>query len=49
LTKKQADYLLWKEIVLLENSKEYITSEGFTKCLSLKANFNKGLNNTFQI
>ncbi|KAJ3222630.1 hypothetical protein HK099_002069 [Clydaea vesicula] len=42
-TKKQADYILWKNIVSLQKAQEHLTMEGFHKCLSFKANLNKGL------
>lgn len=42
-SQKQADYILWKQIVLLLKSRTHLTDSGFKKCLSLKANLNKGL------
>jgi hypothetical protein len=44
LTKKQADYLLWKEIIIIQKNKEHFTIKGFFKSLSLKSSLNKGLN-----
>lgn len=44
ITKKNLDYLLWKDIIILQNNKEHLTNIGFNKCLSLKASLNKGLN-----
>ena len=49
LTKKHKDYLLWKEIIFLQNNQEHLTLNGFIKCLSLKANLNKGLNNKLKV
>ncbi len=43
VTQKQADYLLFKEIVSRMSSKEHLTNEGLIKILSLKASLNLGL------
>jgi hypothetical protein len=42
ITQKQADYILWKLILMIVNNKEHLTLEGFIKCLSFKASLNKG-------
>ena len=44
LSKKQIDYLLWKDIINILHSKQHLTLEGFIECLSLKSLLNKGLN-----
>lgn len=43
VTQKQADYLLFKEIVSRMNNKEHLTESGLIKILSLKASLNLGL------
>lgn len=43
ISQKKADYLLWKDILLLQHKKEHLTLEGFIKCLSLKFYLNNGL------
>lgn len=43
VSKKKADYLLWKEIVMQKQSGNHLTLEGYKRCLSLKASLNKGL------
>jgi hypothetical protein len=43
ITKKQADYLLFKMIVELMNKKEHLTMEGLNLILGIKASMNKGL------
>lgn len=50
ITKKRADYLLFKMAVNLINNKEHLTKEGFNKILSLKAsmNFPGGLSNSLK-
>ena len=42
-TKKHADYLLFKEIVLLMLNKEHNTLEGIQKIVNIKASLNTGL------
>lgn len=44
LTKKQADFLLFKSIIDLMNNKEHLTQEGLKKIASIRASINKGLN-----
>ena len=43
VSQKRADYLLFKEIVLLLNNKEHLSEEGLLKVIALKASLNKGL------
>jgi hypothetical protein len=44
LSKKRADFLLFKEIVLLMyNNKAHLNKEGLQKIISLKASLNNGL------
>ena len=43
ITKKLADYLLFKEAVELIKNKEHLTLEGFNKIISIRASMNKGL------
>ena len=43
LTKKQADYILFKEIILLMLNKEHSTLEGIQKIVKIKAYLNTGL------
>lgn len=43
LTKKQADYILFKEIVLLMLNKEHSTFEGIKKIVTIRASLNTGL------
>ena len=44
ITKKQADFLLFKKVVELINNKSHLNTEGLNEILSLKASMNKGLN-----
>ena len=44
LTKKQADFLLFKSIVELILCKKHLTSEGLEKIISISASINTGLN-----
>lgn len=43
VTQKLADYILFKEIVILMNNKEHVTLEGLNKIISLRASLNLGL------
>ena len=43
ITKKQADYLLFKMAVNLVNNKEHLTIEGLQKFVAIKASINRGL------
>lgn len=48
MTKKYADYILWKKIILMQNSQQHLSMDGFIKCISFKASLNKGLNKTLK-
>lgn len=43
LTEKQADFELFKQIVVMMHNKQHLTPEGLNKIISLKASLNKGL------
>jgi hypothetical protein len=43
VSKKKADYLLFREIVILMSKKEHLSNSGLTKIISLKASLNLGL------
>lgn len=43
ITQKLADYILFKQVVLLMKSKEHLTTEGLNKIVSLRAALKKGL------
>lgn len=43
VTKKRADYILWKEIVLMMSRKEHLTIEGLQAILNIRASLNLGL------
>nr|YP_009722340.1 hypothetical protein [Morchella importuna]QGN66742.1 hypothetical protein [Morchella importuna] len=43
LTKKRADYELFKQVVQMMNNKEHLTEEGFKRVLSIKASMRNGL------
>jgi len=45
ITKKRADYLLFKQAINLVLNKEHLNMEGLTKIVSIKASMNKGINN----
>lgn len=49
ITQKQADYLLWRKIVILMQKKEHLTLEGIQKIVNLKASINKGLSDELKI
>lgn len=48
ITQKQADYIQWKNIVMLQNSKQHLSDAGFLQCISYKASLNKGQNETLK-
>lgn len=48
ITKKRADYELFKRALELMNRKEHLTMEGLMKILSIKASMNKGLSEDLQ-
>ena len=43
ITQKLADFLLFKNVVDIINTKEHLTIEGLRKIVSLKASINLGL------
>jgi hypothetical protein len=43
LTEKQADFELFKQIVIMMHNKLHLDSKGLNKIISLKASLNKGL------
>jgi hypothetical protein len=44
LTKKRADYILFKQIIYLMNDSKHLTKEGLKEIVSIKASMNNGLN-----
>jgi hypothetical protein len=44
LTKKRADYILFKQIIHLMNDSKHLTKEGLKEIVSIKASMNNGLN-----
>ena len=49
ISKKQSDYILFKNIVKLMEKGEHLNKEGLKKIVSLKASLNKGLSNKLKI
>lgn len=49
ITKKQSDFLLFKEIVKLMDKGEHLTVDGLIKIINLKASLNKGLSNELKV
>jgi hypothetical protein len=43
LTKKKADFILFKQVIELMNNGEHLTVEGLVKIVNIKATMNKGL------
>jgi hypothetical protein len=43
ITQKLADYIIWKNIILMMQQKEHLTLEGLKKIVALKASLNLGL------
>lgn len=48
ISQKRADYLLWKEIIMMMHRKEHITQEGLLTILSLRASLNLGLSESLK-
>jgi len=48
ITKKWADYLLFKEVVELIKNKEHLTSNGLQKIVNIKASINLGLSDVIK-
>jgi hypothetical protein len=46
LTQKRADFLLFKSIIDMINSKEHLDSEGLKKIVGIKYSINRGLSTT---
>ena len=46
ITQKQADYLIWREIIMMMQRKEHITQEGLLTIISLRASLNLGLSDS---
>lgn len=44
LTKKRADYILFKQVIDLMNKGEHLLKDGLVKIVNVKASMNKGLN-----
>lgn len=49
VTKKRADFLLFKGIVGLINEGGHLTSEGLAEIVSIKASMNKGLGDKLKL
>ena len=43
VSKKKADYILFREVVILMSKKEHLSNSGIAKIISLKASLNLGL------
>ena len=43
ITQKQADYLLWRQVILMITRKEHLTPEGLKTILNIRASLNRGL------
>ena len=43
LTKKRADFILFKEVLELMTNREHLTMEGLAKIVNIKASMNKGI------
>ena len=48
ITKKRADFELFKKVLELMNRQEHLTPEGLIKIVSLKASMNRGLSEDLQ-
>jgi len=48
ITKKQADFKLFKEVLDLMGRQEHLTPEGLLKIVNIKASMNKGLSEELQ-
>jgi hypothetical protein len=49
ITKKQSDYILFKEIVKLMDKGEHLKKDSIIKIVNLKASLNKGLSNKLKV
>jgi len=43
ITKKQADYLLFREVVMMMSRKEHLTNIGIQTIINIRATINRGL------
>ena len=43
ITQKQADYLLWRQVIFMINRKEHLTPEGLKIIVNIRASINRGL------
>jgi hypothetical protein len=48
ITQKHADYLLWREVIMMMLRKEHLTQEGLLAILSLRASLNLGLSESLK-
>jgi hypothetical protein len=49
ITRKRADYELFKQALELIQNKEHLTTEGFQKIVSIRASINKGLPDSLKL
>ena len=49
ITQKQADYLLFREVTLMLEGKEHLTTQGMAKVVALKASLNRGLSDELKV
>lgn len=49
ISQKWADYILFKDAILLIKNKEHLTREGFRKIISIKASINLGLSDELKL
>jgi hypothetical protein len=48
ISQKRADYLIWREIIMMMHRKEHITQEGLLAIIRLKASLNLGLSESLK-
>jgi hypothetical protein len=48
ITKKAADYILFKQVLELVNNKDHLTVEGLNQIINIKASMNLGLSDTLK-
>lgn len=48
ISQKHADYLIWREVIMMMQRKEHITQEGLLTILSLRASLNLGLSESLK-
>lgn len=49
ISQKHADYLLWREVIMMMQRKEHITPKGLLTVISLRASLNLGLSESLKI